>query len=75
MQRQRCAHLAALHCALGWLNDDPTPEPTPISTCGECGGMGEIQDLEVRQHGRYQMQWVACTACAGAGKRSLDHAA
>jgi hypothetical protein len=78
----RCAHLAALHCALGWINDDPTPEPpTPISTCnaispcGECGGMGEVQDLEVRQYGRYHMQWAPCTACNGSGKRSLDHAA
>lgn len=36
--------------------------------CGQCGGIGEVQDLEVRQHGRYQMQWAPCRACQGTGK-------
>ncbi len=80
----RCKHHAALMTALGWVEDkrDPEPEPpTPISTCnaispcGECAGMGEVQDLEVRQHGRYHMQWATCPTCDGIGKRSLDHAA
>jgi hypothetical protein len=71
----RCSHLAALHSALGWINDDPDPEPTPpavsVSPCGECGGMGELQDLEIRQFGRFAMQWAPCTACNGAGENTV----
>lgn len=37
-------------------------------TCGQCGGIGEVQDMEVRQHGRYQMQWATCEACNGTGR-------
>lgn len=36
--------------------------------CGYCGGSGEVQDLEVRQHGRYRMQWARCRACDGTGR-------
>lgn len=77
IRHSRCAHLAALHSALGWLERDPDPDPpaTAISPCGECGGMGEIQDLEVRQHGRFVMQWASCTSCNGSGKRSLADSA
>lgn len=35
--------------------------------CNECGGIGEIQDMEVRQHGRFQMQWAPYDACNGTG--------
>lgn len=78
IRHSRCSHLAALHSALGWLEPDPDPDPPAATTpvpCGECGGMGEVQDLEVRQHGRFVMQWASCTACNGSGKRALDHAA
>ncbi len=80
MTHQRCKHHSALMTALGWIEDehDPEPEPpTPISTCnaispcGECGGLGELQDLEVRQYGRYHMQWAACPTCDGTGKRAM----
>ncbi len=71
---QCCKHWAALQIATILQDGAPTP-PAPISPCGECAGMGEIQDLEVRQHGRWAMQWTTCTACNGSGKRSLDHAA
>lgn len=71
VRHSRCAHLAALHSALGWLEDDSTPEPPAMSTCGECGGLGELQDLEVRQHGRFCMQWIPCPTCDGAGKRAM----
>jgi len=70
VRHSRCSHLAALHAALGWLERDPDPEPTPPATpitCSECGGRGEIQDLEVRQHGRFAMQWTSCPTCHGAG--------
>jgi len=70
-QRQRCSHLAALHSALGWLNVEPEPDPekpaVSTATCGECGGHGEIQDMEVRQHGRFVMQWTNCPTCHGRG--------
>ncbi len=39
-----------------------------MTTCGQCGGIGEVQDLEIRQHGRYQMQWARCGACDGSGR-------
>lgn len=39
-----------------------------MNTCSECGGIGEVQDLEVRQHGRYRMQWARCLACDGTGR-------
>lgn len=39
-----------------------------MTTCGQCGGIGEVQDMEVRQHGRYAMQWARCDACDGTGR-------
>ncbi len=72
---RRCRHVAALLSHLGYFDPEPEPPAAAISPCGECGGMGEVQDLEVRQFGRFAMQWVACTACDGSGKRRLDHAA
>ncbi len=73
---QRCKHHAALMAALGWIKTDHEPKPpAAISPCGECGGLGEVQDLEVRQHGRWAMQWTSCPTCDGTGTRSLDHAA
>jgi hypothetical protein len=75
---RRCRHVAALLSHLGYF--DPEPESTPISAaaispCAECGGLGEVQDLEVRQFGRFAMQWAPCSTCQGTGKRLLDHAA
>ncbi len=35
--------------------------------CGFCGGIGQVQDMEVRQHGRYAMQWARCPDCSGTG--------
>lgn len=37
-------------------------------TCSQCGGLGEDQSMEVRQHGRFVMQWAVCTACKGTGR-------
>ncbi len=39
-----------------------------MTRCGCCGGSGEVQDLEVRQHGRYQMRWAPCRECNGTGE-------
>lgn len=38
-----------------------------MKRCNECGGMGEVQDLEVRQYGRYVMLWAICPSCRGTG--------
>ncbi len=76
----RCRHVAALHAHLGWL--DPEPEPTPISTCSDCGGAGTITVARSRWVGSSRLsfrdQWstpTVCPTCDGTGKRSLDHAA
>lgn len=39
-----------------------------MKTCSACGGIGEVQDMEVRQHGRYAMQWARCSDCSGTGR-------
>ncbi len=73
---RRCRHLAALLSHLGYFDSEPEPPvAAALNPCGECGGMGEVQDLEVRQYGRFAMQWATCPTCQGTGKRSLDHAA
>lgn len=35
--------------------------------CKKCRGIGEVEYMEVRQPGRFQMQWVTCPACGGTG--------
>lgn len=67
VSHQRCSHLAALHAALGWITTTPKPTPPTPAVCSDCGGHGEVQDLEVRQHGRFVMQWATCTRCSGTG--------
>jgi hypothetical protein len=78
MTHQRCKHYAALMTALGWLEREPEPDPEPtppavsVSPCGECGGAGEVMDMEVRQFGRYQMQWTSCPTCHGSTTSADD---
>lgn len=38
-----------------------------MKQCSECQGRGEVMDMEVRQHGRYAMQWDVCSSCGGTG--------
>ncbi len=38
-----------------------------MKRCSECGGTGEVMDMEVKQFGRYQMQWTVCPTCGGTG--------
>jgi DnaJ-class molecular chaperone len=40
-------------------------------SCNECAGLGETQDMEVRQFGRFVMQWSPCDICHGSGKSSV----
>ena len=44
-------------------------------TCSQCGGLGEEQSMEVRQHGRFVMQWAVCTACDGTGRTPVSRPA
>ncbi len=67
VRHSRCAHLAALHSALGWLADDPTPEPPAMSTCGECGGMGEISGTLSTGPATWRYGSVTCPDCHGSG--------
>ncbi len=71
----RCAHLAALHAALGWLEaPDPTP-PTGSSlvtvtsdtvSCPTCNGTGsECGTISTGRSWRYEN--VVCTSCHGRG--------
>jgi DnaJ-class molecular chaperone len=39
-----------------------------MDTCQNCRGIGEVQCGEVRQHGRWAMQWTVCRECNGTGK-------
>lgn len=39
-----------------------------MNRCNECHGIGEVEYMEVRQFGRFQMQWVPCKACNGTGR-------
>jgi hypothetical protein len=72
IRHSRCAHLAALHSALGWLEDDPEPEPTPISTCVECHGTGTITVAHSRWIGGSRLgfrdQWSTPAACPACGE-------
>lgn len=67
---QRCAHLAALHSALGWLElEDPNPTPSadPVSTtCPDCQGTGAVTGTIGRgQTWRYDD--IVCPLCHGLG--------
>ncbi len=70
---QRCKHHAALMVALGWVEDDPTPEPTPISTCGECQGQGLVSGTISTGPNSWRYGSVCCPDCHGAGR--IDTAA
>jgi hypothetical protein len=41
---------------------------TEMKDCKQCRGVGQVEHMEVRQPGRFQMQWVTCPACGGSGK-------
>jgi len=74
---QRCKYHAALLAALGWLTDEFELDPpaTPWSPRGECGGMAEVQDFEVRQFCRFVKQWTACRTGDGTSNRAMPAAA
>ena len=61
----RCAHLAALHAALGWLDPEPTP---PASTaCPVCNGSGsECGTVPSGRSWRYDS--FVCGTCHGSGE-------
>ncbi len=70
---RRCRHIAALHAWLGWLNDEPDPEPTSSATatpapdtCATCNGTGsECGTVASGRSWRYES--IVCATCHGAG--------
>ncbi len=67
---QRCKYHSALMVALGWVddNDDPEPEPpTPISTCGECQGQGQVSGTVSTGPTSWRYGSVCCPDCDGSG--------
>ena len=71
----RCAHLAALHSALGWLDPEPTPPAVlPESgktspSCPTCNGTGsECGTVPSGRSWRYEN--TVCTSCHGTGQRT-----
>ncbi len=72
LRHSRCAHLAALHAALGWLNIDPEPTPPATAapepdTCTECQGTGQTCGTISTGRGRWTYGAITCVACHGAG--------
>ncbi len=70
VRHSRCAHLAALHAALGWLNVEPDPEPTPPAEtmiCASCNDTGTITVAHSRWVGGGRLghrdQWSTMAAC------------
>ena len=67
--RRRCRHLAALWSHLGYLDNDPDPEPA----CPSCHGAGQVTQHHSRWIGGgtlgFRDQWstlATCPACHGA---------
>ena len=59
----RCKHHSALLVALGWMGDEPTPEPT---VCQSCQGQGSTASTELFG-GRRMDILVTCWHCRGTG--------
>lgn len=65
LQHGRCAHLAALHSALGWL-DIPDPTPPASTCCPTCNGTGsECGTVSTGRTWTYAS--VTCATCHGRG--------
>lgn len=68
----RCAHLAALHSALGWIetNPEPTPPAAAMIPCGECEGHGQVSGTVGTGPTSWRYASITCPDCHGAGKCS-----
>jgi hypothetical protein len=65
----RCMHHSALLVALGWVTEDPTPEPGP-ATCASCNGQGHTTGTELYRGSRVDIM-VSCHRCHGTGQEPL----
>ena len=64
----RCTHHALLLAHLGWLPEDPEPEP-PAVRCPTCYGGGVLYDRELERIGAL---YPPCATCAGAGRVAVQ---
>ncbi len=72
LRQGRCAHLAALHAALGWLETPPEPTAPASASCPECFGSGEVCGT-VASGRTWAYASVTCATCHGRG--SVEEAA
>jgi hypothetical protein len=68
-RHQRCMHHAALLSALGWVGDEPAPEPEP-TVCQSCKGRGSTSGTELYM-GRRMDILITCWHCRGTGREQL----
>jgi hypothetical protein len=74
IRRGRCAHLAALHSALGWL-DGPDDGGAALPNCSTCMDAGHVDAPRARWIGSSKLGFrddpepepPVCSACQGAG--------
>jgi hypothetical protein len=71
----RCMHHSALLVALGWVNEDTTPETDTVpdsrsGNCRWCNGQGSEPSTELF-HGRRVDILVTCWHCRGTGREHV----
>jgi hypothetical protein len=86
VRHSRCAHLAALHSALGWINVDPEPEPPVMSgicsdedtqfkrveSCGHSAGGGAIRHPPSCEEEQTTQGSRRLRTCSGTGRTAAD---
>lgn len=65
----RCMHHSALLVALGWVGDEPTPEPEPTA-CVSCNGSGSTSSTELYRGQRVEI-FISCHRCHGTGHEQV----
>jgi hypothetical protein len=73
MTHHRCKHHSALMVALGWIDDDPTPEPpvTIANTCSECQGQGQVSGTVSTGSTTWRYGSICCPDCHGSGETTV----
>jgi hypothetical protein len=68
---QKCMHWAALLVALGWVAEEPEPDPTspaPLIRCETCNGAGEIHGTVSTGPTSWVYSSLTCHDCHGRGQ-------